>query len=166
MDRKSTVLRWAILGFGVIITAGFALLFTQFATVRRFDADPSCRAANARVVTGACVLRPVRIARTMANSVGRSGRAHYVAFYDDNGAMKVAQIVPADTVFVQMFHPGDTVDAVFFQGQAVRIAFRQYWLQTEADPHRVVFKIELILAITVAVFAIVATTVYQRTGRP
>jgi hypothetical protein len=166
MDPKNTVLRWAVLGFAVILTAGFAFLFTQFATVGRFDADPSCRAANEGVVTGACVLRPVRIARTMANSVGRSGRAHYVAFYDESGAMQVAQIVPADTVFVQMFHPDDLVDAVFFDGHAVRIAFRQYWLQTEADPHRVVFKIELILAIAVAVFATIATMVYLRTGRP
>lgn len=165
MEQKSAILRWAVLGLAVILTAGLAFLFTQFATVGRFDADPSCRAANEGVVTGACVLLPVRIARTMANSEGRSGRAHYIAFNDENGAMKVAQIVPADAVFVQMFHPGDMVDALFFEGQPVRIAFRQYWLETEADPHRVAFKIELIIAIALAVFATLATTVYLRTGR-
>ena len=168
MTRKELVLRLAIAGLAAIVAAACVVLLANFAALRQFEADPSCTAASPEssvdVSTGACVRRQIRINYTLAGSAGRSGSAHYIAFIDDNGRSQTAQIVREDSVFVQMFHPGDSTFAVYYQARPIRIAFRQYWLTTEDDPHRLILKTEILFAIGLVIYAICAWRVYLRTA--
>ena len=154
-------------GLVAIIIAAGMVLSAKHDALRRFDADPSCAAnspeSRGAVPAGDCMLRQIRIANTWAGSVGRSGTAHYIAYIDDSGINHTAQIVHEDSVFVQMFHPDDETTAVYYQGTPIRIAFRQYWVTTEDDPHRAMRKTIILAAIVLALYVVVAGTVYLRT---
>jgi uncharacterized membrane protein (DUF485 family) len=168
VTRKEFVLRLAIGGLVAIVAAACVVLYGKYTALHQFDADPSCTAMSPElpvaVPSGACVRRQIRISSTRAASVGRSGSAHYIVLVDDNGRSVIAQIVREDSVFVQMFHPGDATFAVYYQDRPIRIAFRQYWLTTEDDPHRLVLKTEILFAIGLVLFAIIAWRVYLRTS--
>ena len=167
MDRKSVILRVAIAGFAAIVAVVSVVISGKFASLRQFDADPTCTVSSPEspvgASVGACVRRPIRIRDTRAASAGRSGTARYIAFIDADAQNQTAQIVPDDTVFVQMFHPGDATFALYYEEQPVRIAFRQYWLRTEADPRRAIFKSEILSAIILVLYALVARLLYVRT---
>jgi hypothetical protein len=167
VSRKELVLRVAIAGLALIIVAAGLLISPKLAALRQFDADPSCTALSPEspvaVPAGACVRRTIRINSTRASSVGRSGSAHYIAYIDDSGGSHTAQIVREDSVFVQMFHPGDATFALYYQDRAIRIAFRQYWLTTEDDPHRAMLKTIILTALVLVLYALIAWRVYLRT---
>ncbi len=167
MTRKEFVYRLAIGGLAAIVAAACIVLFAKYGELRQFDADPTCTSSSPEspinVSAGACVRRQIRIANTRSASVGRSSSAHYIEFIDDNAISRTAQIVREDAVFVQMFHPGDSTFALYYQGQPIRIAFRQYWLTTEDFPSRAIVKIEILFAIALVVYAIIAWRVYLRT---
>lgn len=167
MINKQVVLRvgLALLVLNAIIAA--VILMPKVAAVKSFDGDPTCAKAQLQTgrpseANGACTREAIRIARTWSSQVGKGAHAYNVVFSDATGASYDVAIAPEDGVFWQMLHAGDGTEAVFNAQRPVWIAYRQYWLETEDNPHRAVFKTALVLSIEAGMLAILLGILYCR----